>query len=76
MHLPEKEILVRHLKVILKELKSLEKKKQIVDLGLISIAIADVYSIMGNHNNAVYYYKKAIAIHTKNDDHRRFINST
>ena len=46
------------------------KDKSDRDLGLISIAIADVYSIMGNHNNAVHYYKKAIAIHKKNDDPR------
>lgn len=36
-------------------------------LGLVSIAMADVYSIMGNHDNAVHYYKKAIAIHQEND---------
>ena len=44
------------------------KEKSDRNLGLISIAIADVYSIMGNHNNAVRYYKKAIAIHKNNDD--------
>ncbi len=38
------------------------------DLGIISIAIADVYSVMGNHNNAVHYYKKAIAIHKENNN--------
>ena len=43
-----------------------EKKDH--NLGRISIAIADVYSIMGNHNNAVYYYKKAIGIHKDLDD--------
>ncbi len=30
--------------------------------GAIYITIADVYSIMGNHNNAVNYYQNAIAI--------------
>ena len=37
------------------------------NLGLVSIAIADVYSIMGNHDNAIRYYKNAIAIHQEND---------
>lgn len=37
------------------------------NLGLVSIAMADVYSIMGNHDNAVHYYKKAITIHKEND---------
>jgi class 3 adenylate cyclase/tetratricopeptide (TPR) repeat protein len=32
------------------------------DIGKIHIAIADVYSIMGNHNNSVYYYLSAINI--------------
>jgi two-component system NtrC family sensor kinase len=31
-------------------------------------AIAAVYSVSGNHRNAVYYYKKAIAIHRQSDD--------
>ena len=46
------------------------KEKSDSNLGLISIAIADVYSIMGNHKNAVYYYQKGIAIHKKNDEPR------
>jgi len=32
------------------------------DLGLAKLAIADVYSIMGNHDNAVKYYQNAIKI--------------
>ncbi len=36
-------------------------------MGEICIPIADVYSIMGNHKNAIQYYKKAINIHEKND---------
>ena len=35
-------------------------------LGILFITIADVYSIMGNHNNAVNYYQKAITT-LKND---------
>lgn len=40
-------------------------------LGNVNIAIADVYSIMGNHDNAVYYYKKSIQIHSKNNSKKR-----
>ena len=36
-------------------------------LGKVNIAIGDVYSFMGNHNNAVHYYKSAIHIHREND---------
>jgi len=36
-------------------------------LGKVNIAIGDIYSFMGNHNNAVYYYKSAINIHREND---------
>lgn len=32
------------------------------EIGTINIAIADVYSIMGNHNNSVSYYLSAINI--------------
>ncbi len=32
------------------------------DLGLINVAIADVYSIMGNHRRSINYYRKAIQI--------------
>jgi len=32
------------------------------DLGLVKVTIADVYSIMGNHNNAARYYQDAITI--------------
>ncbi len=39
-------------------------------IGRFDITIADVYSIMGNHKNAVNYYKKAISIHRKNDSIR------
>jgi len=31
-------------------------------LGIVSIAIADVYSIMGNHQNAINYHQNAIRI--------------
>lgn len=36
--------------------------------GTINIAIADVYSIMGDHNNAVYYYNTSIGILKKEKD--------
>jgi len=36
-------------------------------LGKVNIVIGDVYSFMGNHNNAVQYYKSAIHIHREND---------
>jgi adenylate cyclase len=38
------------------------KRKQKRDLGLIYISIATVYSVMGNHKNAVRYHKNAIEI--------------
>ena len=43
------------------------KEKTNFKLGLVKIAIADVYSIMENHENAVFYYKEAITIHKNND---------
>ncbi len=51
------------------------KEKNNLNLGLVSIAIADVYSIMGNHENAVFYYKKAIAIHKGNDSLREWASA-
>ena len=50
-----------------KAAKIASKEKTNSNLGIVSIVIADVYSIMGNHNNAVQYYKKAITIHQEND---------
>ncbi len=55
--------------------KITKKEKQ---KGAIFITIADVYSIMGNHNNALDYYQKAIAT-LKNDkdslkDDKHFVN--
>ena len=38
------------------------------DLGIINITIADVYSIMGNHKNAILYYHEAIEILRKEKD--------
>lgn len=46
-------------------------QKNDISLGNINIAIADVYSIMGNHDNAVYYYRKSIQIHGKNNNQKR-----
>jgi len=40
---------------------AIENNKNI-DLGKVNITIADVYSIMKNHNNAIQYYKKGIEI--------------
>jgi len=37
-------------------------------LGRIQIPIADVYSLMGNHENAVSYYKEAIALLRNTND--------
>ena len=36
-------------------------------LADINIAIADAYSIMGSHKNAVHYYTNGIVIHKEND---------
>ena len=38
------------------------------ELGTVYVAIADVYSIIENHNNAVNYYQKAINILKKEKD--------
>jgi len=45
------------------------------NLGLVTISIADAYSIMGNHENAVHYYKEAIAIHKENDSIRELASA-
>ncbi len=37
-------------------------------IGAINITIADVYSLMGNHHNAVEYYQKSINILRKEND--------
>ena len=47
--------------------KMASEEKTNFHLGLVSISIADVYSIMGNHQNATHYYKDAITIHKEND---------
>ena len=38
------------------------------NLGVAKLAIADVYSIMGNHDNAVKYYRNAIKIYREQKD--------
>jgi signal transduction histidine kinase len=40
-------------------------------MGTAIIGVADVYSIMGNHNNAMVYYQKAISILKNYDDSLR-----
>lgn len=45
------------------------------ELGIVNIAIADVYSIMGNHNNAVQYYHSAIDILRDEDDSLGFASA-
>ncbi len=44
------------------------EKKMPHSLGILYVAIADVYSTTNNHNNAVNYYRKAIAILRKEKD--------
>jgi len=39
--------------------------KSWTNIGMINIAIADVYSNIGDHQNAVIYYKKAISINSE-----------
>ena len=41
------------------------------DQGKINAAIADVYSLMGNHENAIEYYRKSIVILRKENDSLR-----
>jgi adenylate cyclase len=48
--------------------KIADKNKLKAKQGSINIAIADVYSIMDNHINAVLYYKKALLILDKKKD--------
>ncbi len=38
------------------------------DLGIVNIAIADVYSIMENHENAILYYNSSIVILREEND--------
>jgi len=45
------------------------------ELGIVNIAIADIYSIMGNHNNAVQYYHSAIDILREEDDSLGFASA-
>ena len=45
------------------------------DLGFVDIAIADVYSIMGNHNNAVKYYHDAIDILREENDLKSYASA-
>ena len=51
-----------------KAAKIAEDKNLKTKQGSINIAIADVYSIMNNHANAVLYYKKALLILDKKKD--------
>ncbi len=55
--------------------KMASEEKFNYNLGLVSISIADVYSIMGNHENAVHYYANAIAIHKGNDSIRHWASA-
>jgi signal transduction histidine kinase len=43
--------------------------------GATYVSIADVYSIMGNHNNAVAYYQKAIVILKQERDSTNWANA-
>ncbi|GGW44311.1 adenylate/guanylate cyclase domain-containing protein [Arenibacter certesii] len=45
------------------------------DLGLLYTSIAHVYSIMGNQNNTILYYKKAIAILGDLNDSLNYANA-
>ncbi len=40
--------------------EEIDMAKMAVNLGRVHIAIADVYSVRGNHDNAVHYYKRAV----------------
>ncbi|MGB5361373.1 MAG: adenylate/guanylate cyclase domain-containing protein [Eudoraea sp.] len=44
------------------------RKEAKSNLGVAKLAIADVYSIMGNHDNAVKYYRNAIKIYREQKD--------
>ncbi len=45
------------------------------ELGIINITIADVYSIMGDHNNAIHYYQSAIDILREENDSIKFASA-
>ncbi|WP_240484957.1 adenylate/guanylate cyclase domain-containing protein [Arenibacter latericius] len=45
------------------------------DLGLLYTSIAHVYSIMGNHNNTIQYYNKAITILKELNDSLNYANA-
>lgn len=49
-----------------------QKWKSYPDLGRIYVAIAGVYSSMGNHNNSILYYNQAIALLKDSGDSRSY----
>ncbi|WKK65662.1 adenylate/guanylate cyclase domain-containing protein [Lutimonas zeaxanthinifaciens] len=67
--LNEKGDLSQALKSYYESAKITEKIRPYNDyyMGDVSIAIAGVYSSMGDHSNSVQFYKKAISIHKKKD---------
>jgi class 3 adenylate cyclase/tetratricopeptide (TPR) repeat protein len=48
--------------------KEIAEETNLSDVGAVSVAIADVYSIMGDHTNAVSFYKQGIQILKKEGD--------
>lgn len=60
--------LTKALQSYFKAAKIAAEKKLKHEQGTINIAIADVYSIMGDHHNAVYYYNTSIGILKREKD--------
>lgn len=50
------------------------KSKNNGDIGLVNITIADVYSEMRNHENAVSYYEKGLELLKQENDMKNFAN--
>jgi class 3 adenylate cyclase/Tfp pilus assembly protein PilF len=54
--------------------KIANEQKSNTNLGLVDIAIADVYSLMRNHSSAVSYYENGIELLRKEGDSLNFAN--
>ena len=50
------------LESLFKAAKIATDANSLIDLGTVNIGIADVYSVMGNHENSINYYKESIRL--------------
>ena len=67
--------LTQALESYFKAAKIAREDKNNRETGLVNVAIADVYSIMGNHSSAVKYYHSAIDILREENDSKGFASA-